>query len=739
VTYVGGAACIDCHREESERWRGSHHDLAMAEASTDNVLGDFEAAALEHRGESFGFQRRDGRFLVRTAGAGGAPADFEVAFTFGVDPLQQYLVRLPGGRLQALAAAWDTRPAADGGQRWFHLQPDESVPPGDVLHWTGLAGSWNAMCAECHSTNVSKVYRPQEDTYETTWSELDVSCEACHGPGSAHVAWAEEKEQGGPDIPGFALVVQTPKYDAAAWVFPPEASIAQRMPLREPHAEIDTCAPCHSRRAAIHGSYEHGRPLLDTHRLALLEEGLYHSDGQILDEVYVYGSFLQSRMYAWGVTCSDCHDSHSLALRASGNALCAQCHLPTHYDDPSHHHHPVESTGASCVACHMLARTYMVVDVRHDHSFRIPRPALGMKIAAPDTCSDCHADRSRQWSADAVEEWYGSGQGLGRVFEPHYGEALHAGRRRAPGAARALASLSRDAAQPAIARATALELLGRQLDRGSVSSVLAGVRDPSALVRMAAVGAAEALPPRDRWRALVPLLRDPVRVVRIETGRALAPLRGQIGATQTGIALNEALEEYRAAQSINADRPEAHVNLGLLHTQLAELAAAEDAYETAIRIWPFFVPAYANLADLHRMRNRDDEGERVLREAIARVPDAAPLHHALGLLLVRRQRSDEALTELGLAAEIAPENSRYAYVYGIALHSAGKGRLALAALEASHRSHPGDTDLLVALATLHRDDGELDTALRYARKLLDLRPEDPQTQTLVRELEARRP
>ncbi len=729
VDYMGRAACAGCHPEEARLWEGSHHDLAMQEASPETVRGDFADAMLEHRGERFRFHRRNGRFFVEAAGADAVVRDFEVTHTFGVEPLQQYLVPLPGGRLQALGVAWDTRPAAKGGQRWLHLHPGEAVPPDDVLHWTGPAGSWNAMCADCHSTNLSKGYRAEDDAYDSTWSEIDVSCEACHGPGSRHVAWAERGAD--PDVRDRGLVVDLGA--ERAWRFAETSPIAQRLPLQGPGNEIEACAPCHARRARI-ALEAPGSRFLDGYRPALLEEGLYHADGQILDEVYVWGSFVQSRMYAAGVVCSDCHDPHRLRIDEP-DAACAGCHQSETFAAPSHHHHAADSPGASCVACHMPERTYMVVDTRRDHSFRVPRPDLSGPIGTPNVCSGCHADRPVSWVAQVAARWYGSERAQTR----HYGEVLEAGRRRAPGASSALATLSKDTAQPAIVRATAIALLGGQLTAGSLPALGAGLRDPDPLVRVAAAGAAEGLPPRDRWLALGPLLRDDLRAVRIEAARVLAPLRRQVSDPGANIALDEALAEYREAQSLSADRPEGRVNLGLLHTELGELDAAEREYETALRLSAWFLPAYLNLADLHRMRGRDDTGKRVLRQALERFPDSAEVHHALGLLLVRSQRADEALDALERAAKLAPESPRHAYVYGVALASAGKPQRALAVLEEAHRSHPGTPDLLVALATLHRDAGDLDAALVHARKLVELRPEDPAARSLVLELESRGP
>jgi Doubled CXXCH motif (Paired_CXXCH_1)/Cytochrome c554 and c-prime len=327
--FVGRAVCSTCHAEQDQRWHGSHHDLAMQVADEQTVLGDFENATFTYRDVTTTFFRRDGKFFVRTDGPDGQLHDYEVAYTFGVTPLQQYLIAFPGGRYQALGIAWDSRPQDAGGQHWFHLYPEQRLAPGNPLHWTGLDQTWNYQCAECHSTNLQKNYRLDGDRYETTWSELNVACEACHGPGSRHVAWAKA---GGtvptPEEPSKGLMVQLTGRDDAAWVMDPHTGSAKRTTPLPARFEVETCARCHARRGILDDRYVPGRSLMDTHRPALLEEGLYYADGQIQDEVYEYGSFLQSKMYRAGVTCSDCHDPHSLRLRDTENALCAHCHSP---------------------------------------------------------------------------------------------------------------------------------------------------------------------------------------------------------------------------------------------------------------------------------------------------------------------------------------------------------------------------------------------------------------------------
>ncbi len=727
--WVGRAVCAGCHPAQDEAWQGSHHDLAMQPATPETVLGDFGGATFEHFGVTSTFSRRGGKFFVTTDGPDGAPAEYEISYTFGVEPLQQYLVRLDGGRLQALSLPWDARPASQGGQRWFHLHPDEPIPHDDVLHWTGPAQRWNFMCADCHSTGLRKGYDPARDRYETSWQELDVACEACHGPGSAHVAWAEAGASS--EVADRGLQVRL--RNEASWVFAPEAAIARREGPEPSGAELDVCAPCHSRRAAITENGTPGRPFLDGYRPALLDEGLYHADGQILDEVYVWGSFLQSRMHAEGVTCSDCHDPHSLRIEGDPrkpDVACASCHRAEVFAVPAHHRHEPGGAGSRCVDCHMPARDYMVIDARRDHGFRVPRPDLTERIGVPNACNGCHTDRSAAWAARTIVGWHGES----RAAEPHWGEVLHAGRRQLPGAGRGLAELAGHLERPAIARATALRLLREQPGPVDADAIVGGLGDEDPLVRLGALEAAERLEPGVRLHHAGPLLRDPILAVRIAATETLIEVPPALWSPGERGALADALAEYRAAQHANADRTEAHLNLGVLHARFGELDEARREYETALRLGPDFLPAYLNLADLHRERGRDDEGERVLRRALERAPDDADVSHALGLLLVRQQRLPDAIAALGRAAEGAPERARYAYVYAVALHSTGETKQALAVLDAAHLRHPADRELLTALATISRDAGAADDARTYASRLLALDPADPRAQALAREV-----
>jgi predicted CXXCH cytochrome family protein len=659
--YVGSAACARCHAKESAAWSGSQHAIAMQVANDRTVLGDFNDSSFEHFGVTSRFFRRDGKFVVRTDGPDGKLADFEVGHTFGVFPLQQYLVDIGGGRLQALSIAWDSRPKAEGGQRWFHLYPDERIEHTDELHWTQRQQNWNYMCADCHATDLRKNYDAATNTFATRWAELSVGCEACHGPGSAHVAWADAAAGGSAPGKSNGLTVHFGERRGAAWRIDPATGSAVRSTARAADTEIDVCAQCHSRRGQFSNVYRPGEKLEDHYLPALLTADLYYPDGQQRDEVYNWGSFLSSRMYSKGVTCGDCHEPHGAKLRVAGNAVCAQCHLASRFDTTAHHFHEPGTPGAQCASCHMQTTTYMVVDPRHDHSFRIPRPDLSETLGVPNPCSQCHGDRTPAWAAAELRKRY-----------PHpktgfqdFATAFASADRSEPDASIALAQLVANQDESAIARASALDRLALLGGDNATLSAEAGLKDPSPLVRHAAIGVFDSVPPEQRQQ-VVPLLGDPVRAVRMRAARTLAPVPAPALGPGSAEPYAKAAKEYVAGERFNADRPENRTNLGGYYAERGQFAEAEAEIRAALALDALFVPAWVNLADLMRMHGREADAESALREGLARAPSDATLHHALGLSLVRQKKNDEALRELKRATELDPGNARFAYVYGIA-------------------------------------------------------------------------
>lgn len=700
----------------------------MQHATEETVLGRFDGGHFSYKGVSSTFFRRDGKFFVNTDGPDGRLHDYEIKYTFGVEPLQQYLVEFPGGRMQALSLAWDSRTKEQGGQRWFHLYPRDRIDHRDPLHWTRLNQNWNYMCADCHSTNLRRHFDVAQDRYTTTWSELNVACEACHGPASKHLSWAGKE-------PGWEQMAETKGLSVAlderrgvSWRVNGATGNATRSQPLASHREVETCATCHARRGPLADGPGHGGRLLDTHDPALLTQGLYFPDGQQQDEVYTYGSFVQSRMYAHGVTCSDCHEPHGAKLRAPGNAVCSQCHVPAKYDAPAHTMHAADSKGGQCAACHMPTRTYMVVDPRHDHSMRIPRPDLSERLGTPNACKACHQDRDAKWAAAAIERAHGSQ----RKGYQGYAETLHAGRADAPGATDKLVALAQAAEVPGIARATALAELRSHPGPGMAGAVQAGLRDADPLVRSAALDVLLAAPSEERARLAPALLDDPLAVVRIKAARALAavPLEGL--AAQERARRERAFAEYVGSQEANGERPEAHLNLGLFYLDRGDPTRAEGEYRTALRLQPDFVAGYLNLADLHRALGQEQEGEAVLRAGLQQAPADGDLLHAMGLLRVRQGQLAEALPLLRQAAQARADNPRYAYVYAVALKAAGRLGEGRAVLKEALARFSNDRELLFAAADFARAAGDRAAAEQYAQRLTAIAPGDPHTAALLR-------
>ena len=689
----------------------------MQHATVDTVLGDFNNMRFTYDGIVSTFFRRDGKFFVNTDGADGKLADFEILYTFGLYPLQQYLVAFPDGRMQALSIAWDARPGAQGGARWFHLYPNDHITYKDPLHWTRLNQNWNWMCADCHTTKLDRNYDAASNTYATTWQEMNVACEACHGPGSNHVAWAQHAP-GDESLANHGLIVALDERRGVTWTRIAATGNAVRSAPLTSQRELAVCAQCHSRRAAFASGMNHDGRLFDTHDIALLSEHLYFADGQQRDEVYDIGSFLQSKMHAHGVTCSDCHDPHSGQLRAPGNAVCAQCHATAKYDLPAHTLHMAGSAGAQCAACHMPTRNYMVIDPRHDHSIRIPRPDLSAKLETPNACTDCHANRSAPWAAAIIEHAFGPER---KGFQK-FAAALHDGRIGAPGAAANLMTLANDAESPAIVRATALADLRPYLSAAVMPALEAALADPDPMVRGAALDVLLSAPPQERIRLALGSIDDPSAIVRIKAARVLAIMPDQGGDAALRAQLDKAFAEYVASQRANADRPEAHLNLGLFYTERRDPKQAEAEYRAALALQSDFIPAEVNLADFYRSYSRDVDAEKVLTSGLQLVPGNADLLHALGLLRVRQGRVAEALPLFAAAMRADPNNPRYAYVYGVALHDSSQHSQGLAVLERALARFPRNPDLLAALAAYARDAGDTDRAQAYAKRLEAISP-----------------
>lgn len=718
--YAKAGACASCHQAQAGAWKNSDHDWAMRLASEPNVLGNFKNVQFVDGKVRARFFRRDGNFYVNTEGADGKPTDFLISYTFGYKPLQQYLVSFPGGRLQSLTIAWDSRAKKDGGQRWFSLYPGQHFTPNDALHWTGRYQNWNAMCADCHSSNLHKNYDDKTDTFSSTWHEQNVGCQSCHGPAQAHVDWASQPEHSDVQKSDYASIK--------------DIGLKVDFATLDSQGLVDQCARCHSRRQALGVGPQSGLPLLDHSLPSVLRPDLYHADGQLLGEDYEFGSFSQSKMYAAGVACTHCHDPHTTKVKIQGNGLCEQCHTPTppkqfpslqakNYDTPEHHHHQPGSPGAQCVNCHMPEHTYMQVDKRRDHSIRIPRPDLDANTGSPDACTMCHKDRESSWATKAIEGWFGTPQ-----RPEHYGQALQAARLGNQGSLAQLTGLIQDLGSPAIVRASAADQLAN-LGEPALPTLRLALKDDSALVRAYAIAGFAQLPPVERVIALLPQLDDANLAVRDEAVRALVsvPILAIPADRQAGFRAAKA--DYEKRLRGNADLPGNRLNLAVFMERDGRQLEALEQYRMALKLDAYFAPARVNLVTLANELMRPEDAERALREGVALsdspVADRGNLAYMLALLLVERGQSQEAAHWLDEASTALPNAPRIFYNQGLLLLQLNQRESARAALEAGLAQSPNDADLLYAMVYLYGTGGDRGKAKEYVKRLNEAAPDDP--------------
>jgi predicted CXXCH cytochrome family protein len=710
--FVGSDQCVKCHQTEYSQWLLSDHYRAMQRPDEKNVLGNFKDITVEFHGIKTRFYRQDKNFMVATAGKDGKPGVFAIDYTFGHYPLQQYLIDIGNGHLQSLNIAWDSRNAAQGGQRWYHLQADEDIDPKHPFYWTRHFQNANSRCIECHSTDVLKNFDPEGSGYASSWSETGVGCESCHGPASDHVDFVNANKLSA-EKTGF----NTKRTPGLSWVFRGNDDIASPSGNRD-DSHIDTCGGCHSRRSSI-GDVKARAKYHDQYRIALLDPGLYFADGQIDDEVFILGSFLQSKMSQQGVTCTNCHNVHSGKLIADDNALCAQCHKPERFDTRKHHQHPEGSAGAQCVNCHMPERVYMSIDPRRDHSFSIPDPGLSIDTGGPNACTSCHQGKTNEWVLTAMGTW-GFTQKQNAWAKINQGLTLQDSL-----IFKDYASHSTALNPPPIRQATLIEKLSGFPSRLAIETASPHLNDRDPLIRRAAVSALQSVPVQVRWQLLNPLIEDPVKVIRLEVARSLADVLHQLSGRDAE-QLGKLIDEYREWLDHNADTPAGQLAIGNLELDMGFSILAEQAYLRALEIEPNFVPALINLSDLYRAIGSDGESGSLLRHALEIAPDSANANHAYGLYLVRSNNQNEALDYLETAIRQQDTNARHIYVYAVALDSSGQTDAAIRVIDEASKRWTNNIDLYFLQVSYMDKTGNTKDIHRYLSLLATVATDNPQ-------------
>ena len=651
--FVGKEACIECHKLEYDRWNHSHHQQAMKIADSITILGDFNNKIFEYKGVKNTFFKKGNDFYVNTTDKNGDYNDYKIIYTFGVTPLQQYIVKFPDGAYQCLITAWDTEK-----NEWFHLQPNLELAHDEWINWTGGAMRWNTACADCHSTNLDKNFDSNTNTFSTTFSEINVSCESCHGPAGNHVSFYKNYNK-----------------DSV----PHKLYMGKSLPSK---SLVEKCARCHSRRSQITKKFDYKGHFLDHYSPSLLIDPIYEPDGQIKDEDYVYGSFMQSKMYQNNVTCTDCHDTHSLNLKQTGNSLCIKCHEPK-YDSKSHHYHQVNTEGSQCVNCHMTGKIYMGNDFRRDHSFRVPRPDQSVKYATPNACNGCHSDKTPEWASKFINSKYGTKR------PDHFSNYLLEGYN---GNHKALYTLLSQSRFPEIARATALyQYTNNALSHKEINDMRRFLKDSSILVRNEAVRAFEKIRNQNYHADIEPLLKDSIRLVRISAAKYF----NSIGANMKGNNyFDKAEKEYLEELDMNADFASGQHQIAIYNDMKGHTGLAIKAYKKSLEIDNRYNVSRMNLALLVYKQGHIQEAKNLYLKVIELEPDYSHSYYMLGLLFNEIGDTKNALKYLAEACNKKPVNIRVFYNYALKLQAENLNQKAIEVINKALAVFPKNEGLL---------------------------------------------
>lgn len=690
--FLGDKTCKKCHANQFNLWQGSHHDKAMQVVSDSSILGDFNNIKFKSQGVTSHFFKKGEDYFVNTEGPDGDYIDYKIKYTFGITPLQQYIVQFPNGHYQCIRTAWDTEKG-----KWFDLYPDFKVIHSEWLHWSRGGLNWNTMCSDCHSTNVRKNYYFETHSYNTKYAIINVSCEACHGPGKNHVEQVN-------------LLGEKYKFSGDLKMTAESA----------PKDLVDQCARCHMRREQFSGHYNFEGSMLDHYFPELINERTYHPDGQILDEVYVYGSFVQSKMYHNDVTCINCHDAHSLKLKFEGNNLCAQCHVPETYNTPSHHFHSNNSEGAMCINCHMTGKYYMGNDFRRDHSFRIPRPDLSIKYGTPNACIQCHTDKENDWAWENFKEYYG---------EPdykHFSELLVPGLLGKENGLNALLELARDTLYSDIARASAVSGMTNYLDADAISNMILFLDDDSALVKGATLEVLGNVDSKDYVNYLLPMLKDEKRSVRVKAFFTLSYLEYIQIPEDYKMVYKKVKKEFETKLNVTSDFVGGRVKRADYYLKKGDLKSAIKGYESALELDNINNIVRTNLANLYYRNGDYQKVEDVYKKVIEQEPEYAQTYYSYALLLAELNRFDEAITQMHMAIKYMPENIRFYYNLSLLYDKTNNLKQAEDIAEKGLKLDSNNEGLLYVLAYLYNKGGQSDKAKNIASRLVQLYPNSDQ-------------
>jgi Tfp pilus assembly protein PilF len=735
--YVGSSDCRRCHERFYELWATSFHGLAMQSCTPEFVINHLtpQTETIDVKGMTYRFKMRGDKIFVAEQGPG-EEKEHSVLYAMGGKNVYYFLAEMDKGRLQVLPVAYDVHrkawfDTAASAVRHFADQPDSPY------HWTEYPYTFNTSCYSCHVSQLVNTYDLETDTYTTVWKEPGINCETCHGPAEKHLAIAAAYPDG-EGVEDWAMPIIMPEYGYTA------------------HQTNATCSNCHAKMSPLSADFKPGEDFFQHYDLLTYEDPDYYPDGRDLGENYTYTSWRQSPcVQNSDLHCVMCHTSsgrYRFHAKDGKNAndACMPCHAGNVNDFVGHTHHKPLTNVTECIQCHMPMTRFANMN-RSDHSMRPPMPSATIRFGSPNACNMCHTDKSPEWADKKVRRWH---------QDDYQAETLKLGEwvrqlRRGDwtGLAEVLAYLQ-SAERDEVFANSMIRLLRSCPDTAKVPVLVEVLKsDPSPLCRSsAAMALAGFLIDADVIAAVADATGDPFRLVRMRAAETLSTVGSEQIPAAKSVQVQKATDEYLAAMMARPDDAAGHFNLGNYYMNQNKVTRAIDYFENAARLRPDFTPTYLNVSIAYNQIGRNDTALEALDTALSYEPTAAPAHLNRALLLAEMGRMDEsekafretlkydpqsaaaaynlavltagkdpkeALKWSRKAAELAPDNAKYAYTAAFYAYQFGYINEAIGILNKQVAQKTDYADAYVLLANIHIRKSQVDEAVRIYQAAAD--------------------
>jgi tetratricopeptide (TPR) repeat protein len=708
--YAGSVSCRECHEQFYQLWSTSKHGLAMqpytpefAKAQLTPQQNDLKIGKIKYRADiSEGVMIETGTKGIKK---------YPIEQVMGGKNVYYFLTPLQKGRLQTLPLAYDVQK-----KEWFdtaasgmrHFPGGQTSAP---VNWKEPPYTFNTACYSCHVSQLSTNYDLKTDTYRTTWREPGINCETCHGPSEEHNKIAKATPKGQP-LPELRII---------------------RTKTMTREQRNDLCSSCHAKASPLTPEYKPEERFFDHFDLATLEDADFYPDGRDLGENYTYTSWLMSPCYTSGkIDCIHCHTSsgrYRFKAEDKANEACMPCHEARVKDPTTHTRHKADSPGNKCISCHMPMTAFARMN-RTDHSMLPPTPAATIAYRSPNACNLCHTDKDAAWADTYVRQW------RTRDYQAPLlkrASLIDAARKRDWKQLPQMLAYMQTKDRDEVFTTSLIRLLRMSSDERIAPVLLIAAKDPSPLVRSAAVEALALRPSQEAVQALLDATGDAYRLVRTRAAAGLAgyPEERLTGEVKTRVEkakkeylafimarpdqwtsyynmgnyrldrgmFKEAVASYKTALRLEPGATLAMVNASIAYARMGETENAEQSLKQALRTAPDSAAANFNMGLLKAEKNEPKQAETYLKKAIKADPQMAPAAYNL-CIITAKDRINEAITWCKKAADLGPQEPKYAYTLAFYLNQKGETDAAVRTLKAIIKKYPGYKDAEMLLQNI---------------------------------------